>query len=95
MLEKLDNPDSREAADWVPPKGPQDSSTRETLTIFERQILKLMADGKSSQEVSKLLGLTVRTLYDYHIEIMDKLNFRNPFELLKYVINEGYSYKEI
>ncbi len=95
MLGKLAGHDWQEAPGLAPKGYRNDSPAGEPLTGLEKKILKLTADGKSSQEISKLLCLSVRTLYDHRIEIMDKLNFNHPDDLIKYCIDEGYTYKEI
>ena len=74
---------------------PHDSTAREALTVSEKEILKLIALGKSSEEISKLLYLNIRTVYHHYSEIMSKLNIKNPSDLIKYAINAGYSSKEI
>ncbi len=72
-----------------------DSSAVEALTVLEKKILKLIACWKSSQEISQLLSLDIRTIYDHEIEIMCKLDFHNPADLVKYAVKEGYAHKEI
>ncbi len=91
----LNGRDSPAALRAASPDCRRDPSAGEALTPLEKKILKLLAQGKSSQEISALLSLSVRTLYDHHIDIMNKLNFKNPNDLVSYVINEGYAYKEI
>ncbi len=65
------------------------------LTVLEKSLLTLIAEGKSSQEIAELLFLDIRTVYHHHAEIMNKLNIKNTTDLIKYAINQGYTRKEI
>ncbi len=63
----------------------------ERLTAREREIVKLIAEGKSSREISELLFISVRTVHHHRENIMKKLNFRRTADLVKYAIREGYT----
>lgn len=67
-----------------------DNLSAEILTVQEKNILKLIAEGKSSKDISRLLYLSIRTVYRHRAEIMKKLDFKNTAELVKFAINEGY-----
>ena len=71
-----------------------DWTAEEALTILEKKILHLIGNWKSSQEISELLGLSIRTVYHHKAEIMNKLNINNYNNLVKYAISAGYAYKE-
>jgi DNA-binding NarL/FixJ family response regulator len=60
------------------------------LTTREREVLKLIAEGKTSVEVADLLSISARTVDHHRANIMDKLKLRNTAELVKYTINKGY-----
>lgn len=62
----------------------------EPLTTREREILKLVAEGKSNKEVASLLNISIRTVEHHRANIMDKLNLKNIAELIKYAIQKGY-----
>ncbi|MBE0425836.1 MAG: response regulator transcription factor [Nitrospirae bacterium] len=66
------------------------ASEIEPLTTREREILKLVAEGKSSKEVASLLNISIRTVEHHRAKIMDKLNLKNVAELIKYAIQKGY-----
>jgi DNA-binding NarL/FixJ family response regulator len=66
------------------------SFDREGLTTREREVLKLIAEGKSSRQVAELLCISVRTVDHHRASIMDKLKLRNTADLVKYAINRGY-----
>lgn len=52
------------------------------LTPAERKILKHVAQGKSSREVSEVLGVSVRTVDNHRASIMDKLRTSSTVELV-------------
>ncbi len=62
----------------------------ELLTARERQILKLIAEGRSSREIAKLLFISVRTTEHHRANIKKKLNVRMTADLIKYAIKKGY-----
>lgn len=62
----------------------------EPLTTRERQVLKLIAEGRSSKEVANLLFISVRTVQHHRANIMRKLNIRKTADLVKYAIRKGY-----
>lgn len=65
------------------------------LTLREREVLKLIAEGKSSQEISILLKISTRTV-DHHKEnIKRKLRIKNLAQLIRYAIVKGYSDLEL
>ena len=66
------------------------SSEHERLTNRERQVLKLIAEGKSSKEIGDLLFISGRTVERHRANIMEKLNLKNAADLIKYAIQKGY-----
>ena len=62
----------------------------EPLTIRERQIVKLIAEGKSSKEIGELLFIDNRTAQHHRANIMRKLNLKKTADLVKYAIQKGY-----
>ncbi len=65
--------------------------SRETLTTREREIIKLIAEGKSSKEVADLLFISSRTVQHHRANIMRKLNLKKTAELVKYALQKGYT----
>jgi len=65
-------------------KGPDPS-----LTERERQVLKLLADGKSSKQIALQLHLSVKTVDTHRRQIMNKLGLYSLAELTKYAIRCG------
>lgn len=64
---------------------------REVLTHREREILKLLVDGKSSKEIGELLFISLRTVQNHRANIMKKLKVRRITDLIKYAVQKGYS----
>jgi len=64
-------------------------SERETLTVREREILKLIAEGKSNKDIANLLFISIRTVERHRANIMNKLKMNKTADLIKYAINKG------
>jgi len=60
------------------------------LTPREREVLKLIAEGKSSKEIAGLLFISVFTVNNHRASIMEKLNLKKATDLVKYAIRKGY-----
>jgi len=60
------------------------------LTIREREVLKLIAEGKSSKEIAQALFISVFTVNNHRASIMEKLNLKKATDLVKYAIRKGY-----
>ena len=61
----------------------------ELLTPREREILQLVAEGKSSKEIANLLDLSVYTVETHRARVMQKLNLRGIPELILYAVRKG------
>jgi two-component system, NarL family, response regulator NreC len=59
------------------------------LTPREREILQLVAEGKSNKDVANLLNLSVYTIETHRSNIMEKLNLRGIPELILYAVRKG------
>jgi FixJ family two-component response regulator len=53
------------------------------LTPRERSVIQHVVDGKSSREISELLGISVRTVENHRTRIMDRLHVTSTVELVK------------
>jgi DNA-binding NarL/FixJ family response regulator len=63
----------------------------ERLTTREKEVLKLVSEGKSSKEIADLLFISVRTVEHHRESIKRKLNLKKVADLVKYAILEGYT----
>ena len=61
------------------------------LTIREKEVLKLIAEEKSSREIANLLFISVRTVGHHRASIMRKLHINKIAGLVKYAIQKGYT----
>lgn len=66
-----------------------DSNVFNILTGREREVLQLLAEGKSTKQIALTLNLSVKTVETHRQQIMDKLQIRSVAELTKYAIREG------
>ena len=62
----------------------------EPLTPREIEIVKFIAEGKSSREIAALLFLSFRTIQNHRTRIMRKLNLKKNTDLVKYAIQMGF-----
>ena len=61
-------------------------SAHPNLTSRERQIIQLLAEGKSNKEVADRLGISVRTAENHRARIMRKLQLRTLSDLVRHAI---------
>jgi DNA-binding NarL/FixJ family response regulator len=59
------------------------------LSAREREVLQLLAEGRSTKETAARLHVSVKTIETHRKQIMDKLDIRSVAELTKYAIREG------
>lgn len=55
----------------------------------ERQVLQLVAEGKTTKEIASLLGISVKTAESHRSNMMDKLNIHDTAGLVRYAIRIG------
>jgi len=70
-------------------KGSEEASPRAKLTPREREIVQLLAEGKSSREVADTLGLSVKTAETHRANIMRKLNLHSVSDLVLYAVRNN------
>ncbi len=68
-------------------RGVEDSY--ELLTSRERELLQLVAEGKTTKEVATSLGLSASTVDTHRSNIMRKLNVNSLAELVLYAMRKG------
>ncbi|HYK91803.1 MAG TPA: response regulator transcription factor [Acidobacteriota bacterium] len=71
-------------------RGEADPQVSESLTIREREILKLIAEGRSNREIGDLLCISVRTVERHRANMMTKLKIRGTAELVQYALRKRY-----
>jgi DNA-binding NarL/FixJ family response regulator len=63
--------------------------TADPLTSRERQVLQLVGEGKSTKEVARLLGISVKTAESHRARLMRKLDIHETASLVRYAIRQG------
>ena len=75
--------------DYVHRLSNQGQPNETTLGDREREVLQLLAEGKSTKEIAILLHVSAKTIESNRRNIMDKLRINSVAELTKYAIREG------
>ena len=66
--------------------GTQADGGRGELTPREREIVQLVAEGRSSKEVAAMLGISVKTVESHRTNVMRKLRIRSVSQLVRYAV---------
>ena len=61
----------------------------EVLTEREREVLQLIAEGKTNQEIAEILTLSIKTVQTHRAHILEKLDVHDRTDLVKYAIRQG------
>lgn len=77
LAEQLQNPE-RDGADPYA-----------NLTGREREVLHLIAEGLTTKEVARRLGISIKTAENHRGRVLDKLGLRNTAELVRYAMRRG------
>jgi len=68
---------------------PPGIETRQELTIRQREVLQLLAEGRPMKEVASILQVSPRTVAFHKYRIMADLRLKNSAELIQYAIRHG------
>jgi DNA-binding NarL/FixJ family response regulator len=66
-----------------------DGSAFSVLSAREREVLQLLAEGRTTKEIADRLSISAKTVETHRRQTMDKLGLRSVAELTKYAIREG------
>jgi DNA-binding NarL/FixJ family response regulator len=72
------------------PCGPGERRVSGPLTPREREIVHLLAEGKTNWCVSVILGISVKTVESHRAKVMQKLHLETTVELVHYAIRNGF-----
>jgi DNA-binding NarL/FixJ family response regulator len=75
---------------YVQGQRPGEGEEEMPLSAREIEIIKMIAEGKSSKEIAEILYLSFRTIQNHRAKIMKKLNLKKNTDLVKYAIHKGY-----
>jgi two-component system response regulator NreC len=59
------------------------------LTVRERQVLQLIAEGKSTKDTASVLGISVKTAESHRMRLMQKLDIHETASLVRYAVRRG------
>ena len=68
----------------------QEARKAEILSVREREVLKLLAEGKKTREIAETLCISSFTVRRHRYNIMNKLNIQSLVDLVKYAIDHDY-----
>ena len=71
-----------------------ESTAFSILSQREREVLQLIAEGKTTKQVARCLHISPKTVEGHRLRIMDKLKIDNIAQLTKYAIQEGLTAPE-
>jgi DNA-binding NarL/FixJ family response regulator len=66
--------------------GPAQAPRDMMLTLRQREVLQLLAEGKTMKQVASLLGISTRTAESHKYEIMRHLGLQTTAELIRYAV---------
>jgi two-component system response regulator NreC len=75
--------------DYLTQRTDQAQSRYDSLTLREKEVFRLAAEGKTTRQIADMLGLSARTIEKHRASMMRKLELQNLFELIKYAIRQG------
>jgi DNA-binding NarL/FixJ family response regulator len=78
-----------EVQDFAIPESGCPATTAGGLTNRQREVLQLVAEGRSAKEIAAILGISVKTVEFHRSNITEKLGIRTTAELTKYAIEHG------
>ena len=67
----------------------KDSLPERPLSDRERQVLQLVAEGKTNKEIASLLGISVNTAESHRTNLMEKLDIHDTAGLVRYALRNG------
>lgn len=80
---------SQVAREYAALAGREEDSVFGRLSPREREVLQLIAEGRTTKEIAALHEVSVKTVETQRKQIMDKLDLHSVAELTKYAIREG------
>jgi DNA-binding NarL/FixJ family response regulator len=70
-------------------RGSRPAESLDTLTVRQREVLQLVAEGKTVKEIAGILHVSPRTVEFHKYRIMEELGLRSTGELTQYAIRHG------
>ena len=70
-------------------RGPASPTPTALLSQREREVLELVAQGYTNQQIADHLGLSVKTVETYRARLVEKLGLQSRAELVRYALDSG------
>jgi len=67
-------------------KASLDTNELKDLSIREKEVFRLMAEGRTTKEIAAVLNISPQTVKSHHYKVMKKLNIHNSYELTRLAI---------
>ena len=67
----------------------EEQTSLERLTLRQREVLQLIAEGKTNKEIAVVLNISAFTVDAHRGRIMEKLNVHNVNELVRFAVRNG------
>jgi len=68
---------------------PETSSSPDFLTVREREILQLVAEGNTTKAIASKLGISAKTVDNHRTNLMRKLNIHDIASLTRHALDSG------
>ena len=75
--------------DYLNPSIENDRAQTPELTVREREVLQLLAEGRATREIAERLNISIKTVESHRKNIMTKLDLHTVAELTKYAVRRG------
>jgi len=75
--------------DYLSPPDEKDTEQAPDLTLREREVLQLLAEGRAMKEIAERLNISIKTVESHRKNIMTKLDLYTVAELTKYAVRHG------
>jgi DNA-binding NarL/FixJ family response regulator len=72
----------------------QKDSAYSALTIREREVLQMLAEGRTTKQIAKRLHISPKTVETHRLKLMSKLKIDSIARLTKYAVQEGLTLPE-
>lgn len=69
--------------------GQESDTSAPDLTSREREVLQLVAEGMTSRQIARTLGVSVKTVQTHRSHLMHKLDAHDRTDLVKYAVRQG------
>jgi len=80
---------SKHVTEYIRRVGEEAHSALERLTPRQREVLQLVAEGHTTQEIARIMTLSVKTVETHRTQLMERLDIHDIAGLVRYAVREG------